>query len=86
MEIFYTSRFRREAKRLPVTLRRTVEDRLSLFITDPFHPSLKTHKLSGSLKGFLSFSIDYRIRIIFEFVEKSDVLLHSIGDHSIYDS
>lgn len=85
MELFYTSRFRREAKALPVILRRTVEDRLALFVREPFHPSLKTHKLSGKLKGFLAFSIDYRIRVIFEFPNKNRVLLHSIGDHSIYD-
>ncbi len=42
-------------------------ERLELFIKDPFNPQLKTHKLSGKLKGLHSFSIDYDCRVIFYF-------------------
>ena len=85
MEVFYTSRFAREAKKMPRHLRTTVEGRVELFKRNHFDPKLKTHKLAGSLKDFWSFSIDYRYRIIFEFVESEKALFHSIGDHSIYD-
>ena len=85
MTIRYTSRFAREAKKVPPHLRPLVEARVELFRNNPFDPRLKTHKLTGALKGFYSFSIDYTVRVIFEFVEKNTALLHSIGDHSIYD-
>lgn len=85
MEVFYTSRFAREAKRMPRHLRPLVEERVNLFKLNPRDPRLETHKLRGELREYWSFSIDYRYRIIFEFVTSYRVLFHSIGDHSIYD-
>lgn len=85
MEILYTPHFKREAKNLPISLRLLIEKRLEQFVTDPHEASLKTHKLSGSLKDFWSFSINPRIRVIFEFRNRNQAIFHSIGDHSIYD-
>ncbi|MDO8575613.1 MAG: type II toxin-antitoxin system mRNA interferase toxin, RelE/StbE family [bacterium] len=48
------------------------------------HPSLKTHKLNGILADYFSFSVDYEIRIVFEFGKKDTVHFLKIGDHSIY--
>lgn len=84
MFILYTPHFKREAKRIPLSLRATIEERINLFMTDPFHSSLKAHKLSGKLQDYWAFSIDYRIRIIYKFVDKKTAIFHSIGDHSIY--
>lgn len=85
MEVLYTPHFKRDAKRLPTSLRPVVEERLGLFQEDPFAPTLKTHKLEGKLRDFWSFSIDYRYRVIFSFEGKSKIVLHSVGDHSMYD-
>lgn len=54
---------------------------LRLFVTDPFNPLLKTHKLSGKLKGLWVFSCLYDCRIIFKFIKKEEVLLIDIGSH-----
>ncbi len=48
---------------------------------DPFQVSLKTHKLSGSLKGYYSCSINYSDRIIFIIVIKKVVTITDIGSH-----
>ena len=56
-------------------------DALNLFVTDPFNPLLKTHKLSGKLKGLWVFSCLYDYRIIFKFIKKEEVLLIDIGSH-----
>ena len=85
MEIFYTSRFKREAKKLPRRFRPMVEERIVWFQQDPVDPRLHTHKLSGALRGFLAFSINAKVRVIFEFDGKQKAVFHSIGDHSIYD-
>jgi len=42
---------------------------LKIFVTDPFHQLLKTHKLSGKLKGLWSFSVEYDVRVIFYFTK-----------------
>ena len=85
MEVLFTPHFKRDAKRLPVSLRSTVEKQLTLFKKDPFTASLKTHKLEGALREYWAFSIDYRHRAIFTFEGKSTIVLHAIGDHSVYE-
>ena len=85
MKIVYSAKFAREYKKLPHTIKDLAEEQEALFRKDPFDPKLKTHKLKGGLGGFLSFSIDYKYRIIFEFTkDKNTVYFHSVGDHDIY--
>ncbi len=57
--------------------------KLDLFIGDPFHPSLKTHKLSGKLKGLFSFSIEYDLRVVFYFTKDkpTKAIFIDIGNH-----
>jgi mRNA-degrading endonuclease YafQ of YafQ-DinJ toxin-antitoxin module len=53
------------------------------FIRDPFDPVLKTHKLSGRLKDFWSFSLGYDSRVVFYFTDgkpKKAVFI-DIGTH-----
>jgi addiction module RelE/StbE family toxin len=57
-------------------------EKLDLFSEDPFHPQLKTHKLSGKLKMLWSFSIGYDLRVVFEFVTNNKVILEDIGTHN----
>ncbi len=61
----------------------TFKDKMELFVTDPFHPSLRTHSLSGILKGLWSLRITYEYRLIFKFLgkRKKKVLLIDIGTH-----
>ena len=53
------------------------------FEEDPFHPSLKTHTLSGVMKGLWSFRITYEHRLVFDFTDesRSRVVLIDIGSH-----
>ncbi len=84
MKIIYTSKFRREYRKLPNKVKDAVEQNENIFRNDPFHASLDTHKLHGRLKEFWSFSIGYKYRIMFKFANKNTVHLHSVGDHDIY--
>ena len=84
MKIYYSSKFEKEYKKLPLKVKRAAEKKEKIFRKDPFAPQLKTHKLTGKLKSYYSFSIDYQYRIIFELVKKDTVWLHSVGTHEIY--
>ncbi len=44
------------------------QQKVSLFIEEPFHPSLRTHGLSGNLDGCFTMSITYKYRLVFKFV------------------
>ncbi|MEG4852384.1 type II toxin-antitoxin system mRNA interferase toxin, RelE/StbE family [Microcoleus sp. B5-D4] len=63
-----------------------IAERLELLANDPFHPSLKTHKLKGKLSGAWACTVEYDCRIVFNFKKYSDsdveeILLIDIGSH-----
>jgi mRNA-degrading endonuclease YafQ of YafQ-DinJ toxin-antitoxin module len=70
---------------LPDTIKHIAEKREVAFRNNPFHPQLKTHKLHGELDGFLAFSLNFKYRIIFDFVDNETVRFYSVGDHDIYE-
>ncbi|MBI4262179.1 type II toxin-antitoxin system mRNA interferase toxin, RelE/StbE family [Candidatus Uhrbacteria bacterium] len=82
--IYYTSHFVRAAKRLPAELQSAAEERELLFRRNCFDPRLKTHKLSGRLRELWSFSLAYKYRIAFRFVDGTTVEFVDTGDHDIY--
>jgi len=83
-EVRYASHFERAYARLPLDLRRTAEERLSLFKRDAFDPRLRTHKLRGSLEGYWSFSITRKHRVLFRFLRWDAALFYDVGDHRVY--
>ena len=85
MDIYYLSRFARDYKKLPQDVQKKAETAERLFRKNPHDPRLKTHKLTGKLAGFWSFSISFSHRIIFEFVDEGTVRFYRVGDHDIYD-
>ena len=56
---------------------------LGLFSANPFDVKLKTHKLSGKLKGLWSFSIGYDVRVVFYFTDDKPqkAIFVNIGNH-----
>lgn len=55
---------------------------LQLLEANPFHPSLRLHKLSGKLDGLHSVSINISYRITLEFiVNEQELIPVNVGDH-----
>jgi addiction module RelE/StbE family toxin len=84
IKVSYTTSFQRAYKKAFKNQPQRQElflEKVSLFITDPFHPQLKTHKLKGALKDFYSFSIEFDLRIIFSFLSENEVAFEDIGTH-----
>ena len=74
IKIYYSSQFIKSLKRLPENIAILVEGKQSFFMINPFNSLLKTHKLTGKLSQYYSFSITNSYRIIFV----------NIGTHEIY--
>ena len=85
MKIYYSKKFAKEYKKLPDKIKFVAEKKEKAFRKNPFDTQLKTHKLTGRLKDYWVFSIDYQYRIIFEFVDKDIIWFHSVGTHEIYN-
>lgn len=58
---------------------------IQLLELNPFHNSLRLHKLQGSLSELFSVSIDMKYRVIIDFIiEDNKIIPLNIGDHDIY--
>lgn len=84
IKISYSSTFKKAFKKKvqgKANISERFLKRVQIFIVDPYHPSLKTHKLKGALSDLWSFSIDYDLRVIFYFVTRDEVIFENIGTH-----
>lgn len=81
----FTPEFFRRLKKLTPQLQELAFERVDLFRDIRNHQRLGVHKLHGKYRGFFGFSINNKNRIMFEWVSGTEVILHTVGDHSIYD-
>jgi mRNA-degrading endonuclease YafQ of YafQ-DinJ toxin-antitoxin module len=84
MHVTLTYYFQRQFKKLERSLKEEAFEKIELFKLDPTHGQLKAHKLSGRLRDRYSFSVNYKIRIIYTYVSETEVALLAIGDHDVY--
>ena len=85
MEISFSNSFKRSFRKRIKGLQQedTFWVATELFTTDPYNSQLKTHKLSGKLKGLWSFSVEFDVRVVFYFTEDkpSKAVFVDIGTH-----
>ncbi len=84
IEIAFSSSFERAFERKiagNIEREKLFRAKLEVFQNNPFEAKLKTHKLSGKLKDYWSFSVEYDLRIIFYFSEKEKVVFIDVGTH-----
>lgn len=84
-EIHYNDDFKGRFLNLPKSIQKKACKCEQLFRENPFHPSLRLHKLKGKLDGLWSISIDMKYRIIFKPLDDGVILFVSVGLHAIYD-
>lgn len=86
MKLKYTAShsFVKKFSKLDSRIKKRCLVKIDSFLEDPYSPPLKTHKLSGKLKEFWAFSIEYNLRILFRFKNDKEVEFIDIGTHSVY--
>lgn len=83
--IHYDKEFEKQFLALPQKIQDKACKAEKLFRANPFHPSLRLHKLRGRLKDFWSLSIDKKYRIVFKIMPDGVILFIAIGLHAIYE-
>jgi addiction module RelE/StbE family toxin len=84
INLIWGSSFKRAYKKVTAAnpeLKPRIARALEVFVDNPYHPSLRTHKLSGKLKGMWAFVVTYDCRIVFQFLDDQDALLIDVGKH-----
>ncbi len=81
MKIGVSSHFKKSARKLSNEERKNLDERVGWLSKDVYNPKLKTHALTGKLRGQFSFSISYKKRVIFVFASENEVILIDVGSH-----
>lgn len=84
INIIYSPVFVKQFGKLDKDFQDEVIEKIELFKNKDNHLLLKVHKLHGELKEFYSFSVNYKIRIVFIWSKNDEVTLFAIGDHDVY--
>lgn len=84
-EILYTETYKNRARKFILKHPETVKQyqkTLELLEINPFHPSLRLHKLQGKLSELYSVSINLSYRICIDFIIDEDKIIPvDIGTH-----
>ena len=82
-DIYYSPEFLKQWRKIPRNIQNKAKEKEQLFREDCFHPSLKTHKLKGTLSDQWSFYIAYHWRIVF-YLEGNKAIFTTVGTHGVY--
>lgn len=84
MEIYYSSKFSRAYKRLPLSVKISSEKAEKIFRKNPFSKRIRTHKLHGKYRKYHAFDITDKYRIMFQFLKDGNAAFINVGTHDIY--
>ena len=73
--------FKKEYNRLSKKIQKAFNEKLTLFLKEIFHPSLRIKRIQGT-KNRWEGSVTMKYRFTFEFL-KDEVLFRTIGTHDI---
>lgn len=82
MKIIPHKKFKKQFQKLRKNDQKQFEERIKIFLINPFHPILDNHELHGKYKGCRSIKITADLRVIYETVKKDVVLFLTIDSHS----
>ena len=75
----FSKRFKKEYNRLPKKIQKAFNEKLTLFLKEMSHPSLRIKRIQGT-KNRWEGSVTMKYRFTFEFL-KDEVLFRTIGTH-----
>ena len=78
----FSKRLKKEYNKLPKEIQKAFDKKLSLFLKETSHPSLRVKRIQGT-KNRWEGSITMQYRFTFQFLNKNGVLLRTIGAHDI---
>lgn len=85
IQVSFKPSFIRQMNKLEKDLIDEVLYKIDILKNSNDYTTLKIHKLHGRMKDKWSFSVNYKIRIVFEYESKKEIVLLAIGDHDVYN-
>ena len=82
MKVSFSKSFKKSYQKLPKKLRNRVDERIILFVQDPFDVFLHNHELRGRYRGYRSINITGDLRAHYYMLKKDVALFVALGTHS----
>jgi len=82
MKIHYSTKFKKQYRKLPKGIREQFRERAALFLNDKNAPQLNIHKLHGEYDGLWSMNISGEMRAVFDVHYKNTIIFVAVGSHS----
>ncbi len=77
----FSKRFKKEYQKLPKEIQKAFDEKLSVFLKNPSHPSLRVKLIQGT-KNRWEGSITMKYRFTFQFIE-TELVFRAIGTYDI---
>ncbi len=82
MIVRFHRNFDKKFKKLKISQKKKTQERLLLFIQNPFHPVLNNHPLKGKYLDYRSINITGDLRAIYKLISDNEVIFVAIDSHS----
>lgn len=82
MQVIFHKDFKKQYKHLPPAMRKRCDERIGLFVKNPFHAVLNNHALSGEYENYRSINISGDLRAIYESIAEDKAFFIILGTHS----
>ncbi|MCG2695291.1 hypothetical protein L6261_04420 [Candidatus Parcubacteria bacterium] len=87
IKINYSPKFLKIYKKIKEkSLKKEIKTKIDLFKNEINHKLLEVHKLKKTRRETYSFSVNYKDRILFRYLNKNkkEIVLLVFGDHDVY--
>ena len=82
----FTKHFKKQYRKQPKKIQQQFDARYRLWRDDPTDPTLRVHRLKGTLSKYHSFNVTGDIRVLYEIIDDQIYIFDMIGSHSqLYD-
>ena len=79
--VFTSTKFQKRFKKQTAAIKEIAREQEKIFLKDPYHPRLGTHKLKGKNQEHWAYWVTREIRIKFLFITSEIVMYVDIGTH-----
>ena len=81
MQLRFKKQFKKAANKLSLGQKAQLEERLALFLENPYNPLLRNHQLGAEFADFRSINISGDLRALY-YIEGKDYVFTFIGTHA----
>lgn len=82
MRILLHKTFEKKYAKVPAKIQKQFKERRNIFITNPSHPTLNVHPLSGDRDGQWSFNVTSDWRVLYMYVDEDTIIFIDLDTHS----